>query len=239
MFANTKMVTKHTYNEIGGFCPNCHHYEPIGDVIVSAVINFRPDASTENISIHHCSLMNMKNESIGFAPFIEIICPECGGRMIQIDDKMSDAICNFNNSGFFTKASCDGLDSYSQGYISFFDISRIYELIIRTDKFIQHKFTFENEPYIYFSSKDKGYYHPVMSLIFDTNSNAIRPFTKEAYWELKGVYINSDAVCDNCTDFIDAVNKFSDFIPKWYENYASHEKTDDMSLSQYIDYINR
>ncbi len=236
MFANTKMTTGHKYNQIGGFCPHCHTYEPIGDVKVSATINFRPDSSPEIIRFHHCSLMNM--ESVNFTPFIEIICPECGGRMIQIDDNMSDAICNFNNSGFFTKASCDGGDSYSQGYISFYDIDRLIELIDRTEMFTKKRFIYDDEPYLHFSYNEEGC-HSLSSLIFDLSGKAIRPFTDDAMRSATGIYIKPEYECENHYMFIERIKDVSREIGKWFAKYASREHTDDMSLSQYIEYINR
>ena len=234
MIACTKMNSIYTYKGIGGFCPNCHNFEPIGDVEVTMNINFRPDAKTEVVHINHTSLMNM--ESSKNNSFIEIICPECGSRMIQIDNDIAEAICNLNNSGFFTKASCDGGESYSKGYIQLYDIHSLIELFKRTDRYTELIFTVNDNPYLILKSKDEN--DRMMSLIFDIDLNAIRPLTANIYDVVKDFGIPSLVVCKNTHEFIDAVNDVTRRVPEWFDKFACRDFTSGMSLRQYIKYRN-
>lgn len=239
MTENIILSSNHKYNNIGGFCPKCHHYEPIGDVEVSANIKFRPDASSENIHIHHLGLMNMDID-LGGIPYISIICPECGTQMIQIDDQMSFATMVMNSIGFFTKASCDGDESYSRGYIMLYDLQSLIELINRTDKFNRTTFEYEGSTHTVF--KYVGGSHPLDMLLFDEKLNCIRPLTLDVVKYLQNRHspkFLTNRVCELQGDFVKALNGVCKELEGWKTRYSFSNRNDNMSLYEYIKYTRK
>lgn len=235
MLKNITLSTNHTYHAIGGFCPRCHRYEPVGDVEVTAKIAFRPDASPENIHICHLSLMNMETDDYTrVKSFISIICPECGMPMIQIDDSLSFAITELNANAFFTRASCDGYESYSQAYIMLYDLPWLIELIDRTDMFSRYSFEYEGSPHTVFKYADG--HHAMNMLLFDEKLHCIRPLTDQVAAYLCGLYdcdAWNDEICKDQEDFVNAVNEVCKELKEWKRQYAASDRTDKMSLVAY------